>query len=126
MGNYDDPSLAGSPARRRLRPLLPAVVVALLVGGGAGYTVRALLPAPSVPRAPASTGTPAPTPAPGPTASCSAASDVGAALVAQLQRAAVAMGNLDPATLSDVLDQVQRLQGELEAAVHACTGSPGG
>jgi hypothetical protein len=55
---------------------------------------------------------------------CVAAADAGAALQVQLTRAVAAVRDLDPRTLQDVLDQVQRQQARLDAAVAACRGAP--
>lgn len=127
MGNYDDPQLADGQRRPRYRwPLLVATVLAaLVVGGVAGYLLRAgTEPDPGLPVA-----TPAPTaPAPPPpaaaepgTAPCLEAGRVGASVLEQLEAAVRAIGRLDPTALREVLDRLQPLQGELERAVADCS-----
>lgn len=120
MGNYDDPELAGRPARRRW-PVVLGIVLALLAGGAAGYAGRALTaepPPPVVVTAPPAAAPPAPA---SPSAACTAAAEAGSALAEQLRLAATAIRDLDPGALRAVLDRVQRLQGELEAAARACS-----
>lgn len=128
MGNYDDAPLADEqvPRRRRRWPLVvAAVLAALVVGGVAGYLLRAgtepdteLRFADPTPTAPA----PPPTPAPDPgTAPCLEAGRVGASVLEQLETAVRAIGELDPTALREVLDRLQPLQRELERAVADCS-----
>lgn len=97
------------------------MLLALVIGAGAGWSARAVVLPTAVP-------VPAPppplTPMPAPGVPCPAAADAGAAISAQLDRAVVALRDFDPRTLQGVLDEVQRQQARLEAAVAACrTGS---
>ena len=106
-------------ARAARGPWALLVLAALVIGAGAGWSARAVTtpdatPAPVPPP-------PAPTPAPG--VPCPAAADAGAAIRAQLDRAAGALRDFDPRALQDVLDEVQRQQARLEAAVAACRGA---
>lgn len=122
MGNYDEPELTGGTRRKRW-PIVLAAALALLVGGAGGYALRALTTEPPAPVVTATPPAPAsPTPAPPSPTPCAAAAEAGAALVEQLQLGATAIGNLDPGELREVLDRVQRLQGELELAVRDCSG----
>lgn len=116
-----DAPTGGAPRPARRGPWALLVLAALVIGAGAGWSARAVttpvaVPAPVPPPA-------APTPAPG--VPCPAAADAGAAIRAQLDRAAGALRDFDPRALQDVLDEVQRQQARLEAAVAACRGVPG-
>jgi hypothetical protein len=116
----EDPSSGGDggthrSARRWPRVLL--VLLALAVGGGVGWTARDVA-APAELRPPDPPVVAAPTPEPG--VPCPAAADAGAAIRAQLERAVGALRDFDPRTLQGVLDEVQRQQARLEAAVAAC------
>ncbi|MDN5857277.1 MAG: hypothetical protein L0H84_01520 [Pseudonocardia sp.] len=100
-------------------------VVALLIGGGAGYALRSLTVTEPAPPPPTVAAAPAPTPpTPALSTSCAEAADAGAVLVEQLRQGVAAIGNLDPGALSDVLDRMQQQQRRLEAAVRACSASP--
>jgi hypothetical protein len=110
----------GAPRPARRGPWALLVLVALVIGVGAGWSARAvttpvITPAPVPPPS-------APTPVPG--VPCPAAADAGAAIRAQLDRAVGALRDFDPRALQDVLDEVQRQQARLEAAVAACRGTP--
>ena len=121
-GNVDpaDAPTEGAPRRARRGPWALLVLAALVIGAGAGWSARAV----TTPDAtPAPVPPPAPTPAPG--VPCPAAADAGAAIRAQLDRAAGALRDFDPRALQDVLDEVQRQQARLEAAEAACRGVPG-
>jgi hypothetical protein len=93
------------------------VLLALAVGGGIGWTVRDIA-ASAEPRPPDPPAAAGPTPEPG--VPCPAAADAGAAIRAQLDQAVGALRDFDPRTLQGVLDEVQRQQARLEAAVAAC------
>jgi hypothetical protein len=130
VGNYDDPTLASPAPRRRRWPLVVALL-ALLLGGAIGYLVGARTggdPAPTA--APPTTAVPAPRtsapPSTPPAPPCLAAGQAGAAVVEQIEMGVQAIGALDPAALRAVLDRLQPLQAELEAAVASCSGRFGG
>lgn len=123
MANYDAPAPAGRTGRSRATLVLVGVL-ALLVGGGAGYAVRALTTEPAAPvSSAAAPTTTAPAPSPPVATPCTAAAEAGAAISEQLRRGVDAIRNLDPAGLRAVLDRVQRLQGDLERAVRNCSGA---
>jgi hypothetical protein len=107
----------GTPRSGRRWPRVLLVLLALALGGGIGWTARDIA-ASTEPRPPESPAVAAPTPEPG--VPCPAAADAGAAIRAQLDRAVAALRDFDPRTLQDVLDEVQRQQARLEAAVAAC------
>jgi hypothetical protein len=113
-GTDEDPA---RPVRRW--PWVLLVLLALVVGAGAGWSLRA---AATPVGAPAAAPPASPVPAPG--VPCPAAADAGAAITAQLQRAVGAVRDFDPRVLQDVLDEVQRQQDRLRAAVAACRGVP--
>lgn len=130
MGNYDDRNEPGGPARHRLRAgwLVLAVVVALLVGLGGGYLLwnstaekTQAVPSTSTPAATSTTAPPPPA-----AASCVGVADAGAKLLAQLQDAIKAIGNLDPQALEQVLNRIQQLQGVVQRAVTGCRDQFGG
>ncbi|WP_214370279.1 hypothetical protein [Pseudonocardia sp. H11422] len=125
MGDYDDPRLTGRTDRRRCGPILLAVA-ALVVGLVAGYLVRAVSESSPVTSAPA---IPAPAPAttdpPAAPSSCVAVAQRGTDLIAQLERAVRAIGELDPGALRAVLDEIRRLRAELQRDVDACRGPAG-
>lgn len=118
MGSYQPPG-----PRHRLRPgVIVVVLLALIIGLGGGYLLRYTTSgnssspvAASGSTPPAATTTPAPTSPP-----CASAADAGAQIVGQLRAAASAIGNLDPSKLETVLNQIQRLQAQLQQAVGAC------
>ncbi|MEO6879891.1 MAG: hypothetical protein ABI181_02940 [Mycobacteriaceae bacterium] len=122
MGSYQQPG-----PRHRPRPgLIVVVLLALIIGVGGGYLLRyttsgdASSPAAAAPSSSptaSSTTMPAPTNPP-----CASVADTGAQIVGQLRAAASAIGNLDPSKLGEVLNQIQRLQAQLEQAVRACRG----
>jgi hypothetical protein len=120
MGDYDDVEAGG--ARRRWWPAVVAVVAALVVGVGLGYLWRAAaepapVAAPSIP-----VTAPPPAPAPVHTSPCLTVAQRGTDVLAQLDRAAQAVGALDPAALRQVLDEIRRLRDELQREVDACRG----
>lgn len=119
MGSYRQPG-----PRHRLRPVVVAVVLlALIIGLGGGYLLRyTTTSGDSSSTAAASSTAPAPTTPPSSPTNppCASAADVGAQIVGQLRAAASAIGNLDPSGLEKVLNQIQRLQAQLEQAVTAC------
>ncbi|PVZ06878.1 hypothetical protein C8D89_11271 [Actinomycetospora cinnamomea] len=91
------------------------VLLALAVGAGGGWVARDVTePAEAPPTLPPVVATPAPG------VPCPAAADAGAAIRAQIDRAVGALRDFDPRTLQDVLDELQRQQARLEAAVAAC------
>jgi hypothetical protein len=120
VGGEEDPSSGGdggAPRSARRWPRVLLVLLALAVGGGVGWTARDVA-APDGPRPPDPPVVAPPTPEPG--VPCPAAADAGAAIRAQLDRAVGALRDFDPRTLQGVLDEVQRQQARLEAAVAAC------
>ncbi|MHA6793788.1 hypothetical protein ACVGVM_09770 [Pseudonocardia bannensis] len=123
MGDYDDADLGRRPGRRRWGPIVLAVA-ALVVGLVAGYLVRAASEPPPVTSPPA-----APAPAPrttdpsaAPTTPCIAMAQHGTDLIAELERAVRAIGELDPGALRAVLEEVRQLRAELQRDVDACRG----
>lgn len=118
MGHYDDPELAG-PRRARVPVLLASVLAALLVGAAAGYLLR-LATEPAPPPPPVAAPAPPAAPSELERTPCAQAAASGSDIVAQLREGASAIGRLDPAGLQRVLDEVQRLQGELERGVAVC------
>jgi hypothetical protein len=117
MGDYDDAADPSGP-HRRCWPVL-AAAAALLVGVGLGYVWgSATEPVPEA--APAVPVTAPPTAPPVDTSSCVAVAQRGTEVLAQLDRAARAIGALDPATLRQVLDEIRRLRDELQREVAAC------
>lgn len=121
-GDETEPGSGERAARPRRGPWVLLAVLALGVGALAGWSARAAVAPVGAPVA-AQPPTAAPTPAPG--VPCPAAADAGAAIRAQLDRAVGALRDFDPGTLQGVLDEVQRQQARLEAAVAACgAGSP--
>ncbi len=122
MGDYDHAAEAGRP-RRRWWPFV-AALAALVVGVGLGYLWRSATepePVASPPTAPV-TAPPTPTPPPPDTSPCVAVAQRGTDMLAQLDRAAGAIGALDPATLRQVLDEIRRLRDELQREVDTCRG----
>ncbi|MFR9806944.1 hypothetical protein ACL02T_32315 [Pseudonocardia sp. RS010] len=120
-GDGERHSSRGGRGRRWL--VAGLVVIAAVAGGAGGYLVRAQT-TPAVVAAP-----PAPEPAPpapadpgrsaGPSP-CLEVAQRGTDLVTQLERAVRAVGDLDPAALRAVLDEVRVLRDELQAEVAAC------
>lgn len=129
--DHEGPDLV-RPGRRGYRWAVPLVLLALVVGVAAGYLLRTVTePEPVAPPAPAPVA--APPPPPGPDLSpCTEIADRGAELVAQLDRAARAIGALDPAALRDVLAEVREVRDDLRSRVDTCRerlaepGTPGG
>jgi hypothetical protein len=122
MGDNDDPDLVRSPPRRTSRWSVALVLLALVVGGGAGYLVR-VVTEPTPTAAPPPTAPPAvpPPPSPGPDLSpCTQIAQSGADLVAQLDRAAQAIGALDPAALRDVLTEIRQIRDDVQGQVEQC------
>jgi hypothetical protein len=117
VGGGEDPPSGSAPRSVRRWPWVLLVLIALAVGAGAGWTARDVA-APAAAPPPVAPAAPAPTPVPG--VPCSAAADAGAAIRAQLDRAVSALRDFDPRTLRSVLDELQRQQARLEAAVAAC------
>lgn len=121
MGDYDDADLDGLPPRCTSRWFVALVLLALVVGGGAGYLLRTVTePTPTA--APPPTAPPAvPPPQPGPDLSpCTQIAQSGADLVAQLDRAAQAIGALDPAALRDVLAEIRQIRDDVQGQVEQC------
>lgn len=124
MGDYDYPRLPGRANRRRWRSVL-LVVAALAVGLVAGYLLRfasepsavVSAPATSVPTPPPTATEPPPPPAP-----CAEVAQLGTDLIAELERAARAIGELNPTALRAVVDEVERLRDELQREVDECRG----
>ena len=125
MGDFDDPDPAGPLRRRGLGLGIVAAVLALVVGLVVGFVVGG---GTSRDTSVASVET-APETAPAPTAAraaapasqaCRQAGAAGAAVQDQLRQAVQAMGALDPAELRRILDRLQPLQVDLEAAVASC------
>jgi hypothetical protein len=111
--------------RRRRWPLVVLTLSALAVGLVAGLLLRPLLePAPVPPAPPVAVPT-SPAPPPTGSTSCAAVAQDGRDLLVQLQRAVAAIAALDPAALRQVVDEVERLQADLEREVDACGVGPG-
>ena len=125
MGDYDDADTTG-PRSPRGWPVVVAVVAALVVGVGLGYLWRTATEPVPVAAPPAPVTAPPTTPAPVDTSPCVAVAQRGTDVLAQLDRAARAVGALDPAALRQVLDEVRRLRDELQREVDACRGQVGG
>lgn len=127
MGDYGDLALAHRPRSRW--PVLLAVV-ALAVGVGLGYLLGTATTEPApLATAPAPTGAPpapAPAPPPGTPSPCVAIAQGGTDVLAQLDRAARAIGALDPGALREVLDEIRRLRDQLQRDVDACQAQLGG
>jgi hypothetical protein len=123
MGDYDDADT--SEPRRRWWPAV-AVVAALVVGVGLGYLWRTATEPLPVAAPPAPVTSPPATPVPVDTSSCVAVAQRGTDVLGQLDRAARAIGALDPAALRQVLDEVRRLRDELQREVDACRGQLSG
>lgn len=109
------------PGRRGYRWPIALALLTLVVGLAAGYLLRTVTePEPVVPPVPAAPVA-APPPPPGPDLSpCTEVADRGADLVAQLDRAARAIGALDPTMLRDVLDEVRVVRDDLRSRVDTC------
>lgn len=124
MGDYDDPRLTGRADRHRWGYVVLAIAT-LVVGLVAGYLLRSAsepsavvsAPATSAPASPPATTEPPATPSP-----CAEVAQHGTDLIAELERAARAIGELDPSALRAVLDEVKRLRAELQRDVDACRG----
>ncbi len=122
MTNYDDDPRSTRPGWQ----ILLAAVLILLIGGVLGYGVRAWTSDTRTnSAAPTVTVTATPTTTTTGGTGCVAAAEASAALVEQIEDGVRAIRDLDPETLRGVLDQVQRLQGELERAVADCSGRLG-
>jgi hypothetical protein len=128
MGYHEDPAVPGQV--RRPPGVVLAVIVALVVGVGAGYLWRTVTE--PVPVEPPAALAPAPAPASPPRApvpsSCAAVAQRGEALLDQLEGAVAAIGALDPTALRAVVNESRRLRDELQRDVDACrngvTGAP--
>ncbi|TDD55220.1 hypothetical protein E1288_05305 [Saccharopolyspora elongata] len=96
------------------------MLVVLIAGFVGGYAFGTFRESAEVSEPPVSV--PAPPPLERERVPCAAAADVGRALLAQTQRAAEAIGQLDPHALRQVLDEYERLQARLEQAIAACSG----
>ena len=120
MTNYDEDH---HPKRLSWQLVLVAVLI-LLVGGVVGFGVRSwtsdtavqttgptVTVTPTSPTEPTTTGT-----------ACTAAAETSAALLEQLEIGVRAIGDLDPAALRKVLDEMQLLQADLERNVEKCSG----
>ncbi len=121
MGHYDDPELSGRQVAAWNGWLFPIVIAALVVGLASGYLLRYLTAEPPAPP-PAPVVAPpvaAAPPAPDRT-SCARVAEAGSALVPQFREGVGAIGRLDPSGLQRVLDEVQRLQSQLEGALGGC------
>lgn len=120
MGDYDDPDLV-RPGRRRSRWPVALVLLALVIGAGAGYLLRTVTePNPAASPAPAAPPAVPPAPAGPDLTPCTEIAQYGSDLVAQLDRAAQAVGALDLATLRDVLAEVRRIRDDVQIRVDTC------
>lgn len=127
MGHYEDPELSGRQVAPWSGWLFPIVIAALVVGLASGYLLRYLTADPPAPP-PAPVAAPpvaAPPPAPDRT-SCARVAEAGSALVPQFRAGVAAIGRLDPSGLQRVLDEVQRLQSQLEGALGGCQAEVAG
>jgi len=118
MGHYDDPELGASPSGTRFGWTALLVVPALVIGLAGGYLLR-VVAEPAAPPPPPVAAPVVPPPAPDRT-QCVQVAENGSALVTQVQQGVTAIGRLDPAALQRVLDEIQRLQGQLEDAIGTC------
>lgn len=127
MGDYDDPQLTGeNPTRRGRRLAVGAVLAALVLGLAVGFVLGGGTSRDSSVAAVEVSPEPEPTPQPVPDPAaaadaCAAVGTTGAEVLAQLDQAVAAIGALDPGALREVLDRLQPLQSELQAAVDTCT-----
>lgn len=130
MGGYDDPRLTGeNPTRRGRRLAGGAIVAALVLGLAVGFVVGGGTSRDSSVAAVEVSAEPSPTPEPVPDPAaaadaCAAVGTTGTEVLDQLNLAVSAIGVLDPGALREVLDRLQPLQAELQAAIGTCT-APG-
>jgi hypothetical protein len=111
--------------RRRRWPLVVFTLSALVVGLVAGLLLRPLVEPATVTPAPSLAVPTSPAPPPAGSTPCAAVAQDGRDLLVQLERAVAAIAALDPAALRQVVDEVERLQADLEREVDACDAGPG-
>ena len=122
MGHYDDPELSAETRPPRRGRIALTAVAALAAGLFGGYLLRYLTEETPAPPPPAPITAPAVAPAAPPPdrTPCVRVAENGSALVGQVQRGVTAIGHLDPQELQRVLDEIQRLQGEMTASIGGC------
>lgn len=129
MGDYDDPTLTGEdPTRRGRRLAIAAALVSLALGLTVGFLVgggtsrESSIAEVEVAPEPGPAAAPVADPA-GADDACVSVGTVGTEVLTEIDGAVEAIGELDPGTLREILDRLQPLQGELEAAVDGCTAA---